>query len=235
MGGRARPERLGEPVLSLSREGHQRLSQGLGLLGHGGDLALAVLRFIRVEALLDVCVPVLQQAINETRQFVRRRRDGLGGAEARFHPPKEGAQGTLRVVQSPGGEAQGDRDARRAGAHPPRQHLAPRNFVLGTQPQPATAVLHARPSVHGRAALAADAQGGAFCDAFDGRQGDAGQAREGGTRIEAGVVALLVAAGLGGQGPAGPCIVKGGAMRFALLIALGHLLVIEGLECHGLL
>jgi hypothetical protein len=24
-------------------------------------------------------------------------------------------------------------------------------------------------------------------------------------------------------------------MRFALLIALGHLLVIEGLECHGLL
>ena len=183
---------------------------------------------------MDVSAPVLQQALDETSQFVRCRRDGLGGTEARFHPPKEGSQGALRVVQTAGGEAQGDRDAMRPGAHPPRQHLATRNFVLGTQPQPATEVFDARPSVHVRADLAEDDQGGAFFDAFDGRQVDAGQALERGTSIEAGFVALLVAAGLGGQGPAGTFIVKGREMRFDLLIALGHLLVREVIQLDGL-
>ena len=132
LGGRARPERPGKAVLSLSREGHQRISQGLGLLGHGGDLALTGLRFVGVEALLDVSAPVLQQALDQTRQLVGRGGDGLGGAETRFQPPKEGPSGTLRVGQSPGRKAQGDGDAMRAGAHPPRQHLAPRDLVLGT-------------------------------------------------------------------------------------------------------
>jgi len=234
LGGRARPERPGEAVLALRGEGHQCIPQGLGLLGHCCDLAFAVLRFVGVEALLDVSTPVLQQAIDQTTQLVCGGRDGFWGAEACFHPPKEGSQGTLRVVQSPGGEAQGDGDAMRPGAHPPRQHLATRNLVLGTQPQPATEVFHARPSVHVRADLAEDDQGGACFDAFDGRQVDAGQAIEGGTRIEAGVVRLFVSARLGGQGAAGTCIVKGREMRFDLLSALGHLLVIEVIQRDGL-
>src|SRR5262245_43333045 len=91
-GGRARPERPREAVLSLGCEGHEGIPQGFGLLGHRRNLAFTVLRFIRVEALLDISAPVLQQAINETGQFVRRRRDSLWGAKARFHPPKEGPQ-----------------------------------------------------------------------------------------------------------------------------------------------
>ncbi len=127
-GGRARPERPGKAVLALGCEGHEGIPQGFGLLGHRRDRAFTVLRFIRVKALLDISAPVLQQALDEPSQCVRRRRDGLGGAEARLHPPKEGPQGTLRVVHSPGGEAQGNGDAMRPGAHPPRQHLATRNF-----------------------------------------------------------------------------------------------------------
>jgi hypothetical protein len=234
LGGRARPERPGEAVLALRGEGHQCIPQGLGLLGHCCDLAFAVLRFVGVEALLDVSTPVVQQALDQTSRLVCGGRDGFWGAEACFHPPQEGSQGTLRVVQSPGGEAQGDGDAMRPGAHPPRQHLATRNFVLGTQPQPAPEVFHARPPVHVRADLAEDDQGGAFFDAFDGRQVDAGQVRERGTSIKAGFVGLCVSAGLGGQRAAGTFIVKGREMRFDLLIALGHLLVIEVIQLDGL-
>jgi hypothetical protein len=89
--------------------------------------------------------------------------------------------------------------------------------------------------VHVRADLAEDDQGGAFCEACDKRQVDTGQARERGTRIEAGGVGLVVAAGLGGQGLAGTLIVTGRARRWDRLIAWGHLLVIAGIECHGLL
>src|SRR5207237_4307674 len=124
------------------------------------DLPFTILRFIGIEALLDVRAAVLQQAIDQTRQLMRRRRDGLGGAEARFHPPKEGPQGTLRVVQTASGEAQGDRDARRPGAYPPRQHLAPRAFMLGTEAQPAPEVFHARPPGHVRADCTAEDEGG---------------------------------------------------------------------------
>jgi len=91
MGGRARPERPGEAVLSLRHEGHQGISQRLGLLGHRLDLAFVVLGFVVLQALLDVSAAVLQQALDQTSQLVGRGRDGLGGAEARFHPPKEGS------------------------------------------------------------------------------------------------------------------------------------------------
>src|SRR5438552_6585110 len=88
----------------------------------------------------------------------------------------------------------------RAGAPPPRQHLATRALVLGTPPQPAPDVFHTRPSAPVRANCREDDQGGAFFDPFNGGQVATGQAIEGGTSIEAGFVALLVAMGLGRQG-----------------------------------
>jgi len=120
-------------------------------------------------------------------------------------------------------------------AYPPRQPLAARDVVLGTQPQPAPEVLHARPPVHGRADLAEDDQGGAFFDPLDGGQVDAGQARERGAGIEPGCVGLLVSAGLGGPGLARALIAKGLQMRCDLLIALGDLLVVECLQFDSLL
>jgi hypothetical protein len=76
-------------VFSLRREGHQGIPQRLGLLRHRRDLAVVVLRFVGVEALLDVRAAVLQQALDQTSEFVRRGCDGLGGPESRFHPSKE--------------------------------------------------------------------------------------------------------------------------------------------------
>ena len=107
MGGRARPERPGEAVLSLRCEGHQCIPQGLGLLGHRRDLACTVLRFIRVEALLDISAPVLQQAIDEPREFVRRRRDGLWGCQgalssAERRPPRHSASGAKSGLRGAG-------------------------------------------------------------------------------------------------------------------------------------
>jgi len=49
---------------------HQRVAQRLRLTGHRLDLALAVLGFIGVQPLLDVCAAMLQQAIDQTRQLV---------------------------------------------------------------------------------------------------------------------------------------------------------------------
>jgi hypothetical protein len=102
MGGSARPEGR---LLSLRREGHQRIAQCLGLLGHDGDLALAVLRFVGIEALLDVSAAVLQQALDQSSQLVGRCCDGFGGTETRLHPPQEGPSGTLRVRQTAGRKA----------------------------------------------------------------------------------------------------------------------------------
>ena len=93
--------------------------------------------------------------------------------------------------------------------------------MLGTQPQPAPEVFHARPPVHVRADLAEDDQGGAFFDPLDGGQVDAGQAIERGAGIEAGFVGLLVSAGLGRQGLPLAFIRKGRQMAFDLLIAEG--------------
>jgi len=87
MGGSARPEGRS---LSLRCEGHQRIAQCLGLLGHDGNLALAVLRFVGIQALLDVSAAVVQQALDQPSQLVGGGRDGFGGAETRFHPPEEG-------------------------------------------------------------------------------------------------------------------------------------------------
>jgi hypothetical protein len=89
-GGRARPERLGEPVLSLGGEGHEGLPQGFGRLGHRRDLACTVWRCIRVEALLDIRAAMAPQALDQRRQCVRRRRESLWGTEAHVHPPQEG-------------------------------------------------------------------------------------------------------------------------------------------------
>ena len=61
MEGRARPERPGEAVLSLCCEGHEGIPQGFGLLGHRRQLAFTVLRFIRVEALVDISAPVFNR------------------------------------------------------------------------------------------------------------------------------------------------------------------------------
>src|SRR6266700_1028364 len=107
-------------------------------------------------ALLEVSAAVLQQSIDQTSEPVCGGRDGFWGTESRFHPSKESSQGTLRVVQTAGGEAQGDGDAMRTGAHPPRQHFPARDLVLGAQAQPATEVFHARPPVHVRADLTED-------------------------------------------------------------------------------
>ena len=170
IGGRARPEGPCAAILSLRREGHKGIPQRLGLLRHCLDLALAVLRFVGVKALLDVRAAVFQQAIDQTRQLVCGGRDGLGGPKSGFHPSKKSPQGTLRVVQTAGGKAQGDGDAMGTGAHPPRQDFPTRNLVLGTQPQPATEVFYTRPPVHVRADLTEEDQSRVFFDPLDRRQ-----------------------------------------------------------------
>jgi hypothetical protein len=150
---------------------------------------------------------VWPQARDQPSQLVGRCCDGFGGAETRLHPPEEGPSGTLRVGQTAGRKAEGDGDARRAGAPPPRPHLTTRELVLGTQPQPAPAVLHTRPAVHVRADLTADDPGGAFCDALHGRQVDASEAIAWGTGIAPGLIGLLVSVSLGG-GRAGPHVYR---------------------------
>src|SRR5262249_59999188 len=98
-----------------------------------------------VEALWDVRAAVVPQALDQTRPLVSRGGDGLGGPQARFHPPQEGPAGTRRVVPTAGGKAPGARAAMRAGAPPPRPDFAPRNPGVGAPPPPAPAALHTRP------------------------------------------------------------------------------------------
>jgi hypothetical protein len=179
---------------------------------------------------LDIRAAVSQQALAQTRQCVRRRRHGLGGAEAPLQPPKAGPQGPLGVVQRARGEAEGDRDTRRPGAPPPRPHRAPRHLGLGTPPQPTPAVVHARPPVPSRAALPAEEPRRVFFDPRDGGPVDAGQAREWRAGIEPGCVGLLGAAGLGREGRARPWIVQGCQRGCALLSAWGARLGREGIQ-----
>ena len=95
LGGPARPDRPWDAVVALRREGYQCIPQRLGLLRHRRDLTFAVLHFVGLETLLDVGTAVCEQALDQTSQRVCGGRDGLGGPESRFHPSKEGPQGTL--------------------------------------------------------------------------------------------------------------------------------------------
>ena len=91
---------LGQPTtcLALSGQRDEGIAEGLGLPGHRFYGPFPVVDFVGVESLLDVGGPMLQQALDQSSQLVRRGRDGLGGTESRCHPSKEGPQGTLRVV-----------------------------------------------------------------------------------------------------------------------------------------
>ena len=99
-------------------QGHEGVAQGLRLAGHGLDLAFAVLALVGVEALLDIRVAMLSQAVDETGELVGRRREGFGGSQAATQPPIEGPQCRARVLDRACGETQSDGDAMRAGAHP---------------------------------------------------------------------------------------------------------------------
>jgi hypothetical protein len=77
----------------------------LGLLGPRRDLALAGLRLVGVEALVNGSVAVVQQALDQTRQLVGRGGAGLGGPEARLHPPQAGPEGPLRGGHTAGRKA----------------------------------------------------------------------------------------------------------------------------------
>ena len=233
-GGRARPERSWAARFSLRRAGHQCIPQRLGLLGHRRDLPCAVRRCVGLQPLLDGRAAVVAQTRDQTRQRVCRGRDGLGGPEARLHPSQERPQGPLRVVQTAGGEAQGDGDTMGTGAPPSRQHFPPRDLVLGTQAQPATAVFDARPPVQVRADRTEEDERGVFCAPLDGRQVDARHARERGAGIAPRCVGLCVAAGFGGQGLPSAVVGKGLQRPCDLLIALGHLLVVDVVQCDGL-
>ena len=160
-------------------------------------------------------------------------REGLGGPEPCLHPPATGAQGPLGVVQTAGGQAPGDGDALRAGAHPPRQDFPTRALGLGTPPQPATAVCDTRPPGPGRAARTEEAQGGVCFDPLDGGQVDARQARERGTGSAPGVVGRCMAAGCGGQGRSSAVVGTGLQRRCALRIAVGHRLVGDVVQRDG--
>ena len=134
-------------MFALRDQGHQGRAEGLCLPGHGADLALAVRHFIGVYALLDIGTAVLEQTLDQARQFMGGGGEGFWGPKPCLHTPEKGPIGTLRVVHTACGETQGDDDAMRAGTHPPRQHLPAGDLVLGTQPQPAPAGLHAGPLV----------------------------------------------------------------------------------------
>ena len=129
--GRARPERPGTAGLSLGCEGHEGIPQGFGLLGHRCDLAFTVLRFIRVEALLDIRAPMLQQA--------KTRRASLCavavmafGVPRRLCIRRRRPQALLRVVQSPGGEARAT--VTRCAPRAPATGLAPEIWCCGHSP-----------------------------------------------------------------------------------------------------
>ena len=197
LGGRARPERPGKVGLSLGCEGHEGIPQGCGLLGQRRDRACTVRRFIRVEALLDGRAAVLPQA-RAGASLCAVAVIAFGVPRRAFIHRKQAPKARWEWGKVRAARRRADGDARRPRAHPPRQHRATRHLVLGTPPQPAPEVFHARPPGHVRADLAEDDQGGAFCDALDGRQGDAGQARERRASLAAGFVGLCVAVGLGG-------------------------------------
>ena len=142
--------------------------------GHGGDLALTVLRFVGVHTLLDVGTAVFSQAIDQASQFMGSGGDGFRSPKACLQTPEKGAQGTLGVVHTAGGKAQGDRTqcvpgrTRRARTFPPeiwccghrpsqRQQgvpLGPRGLSVPPSLRRTQAVLSSLPSIGVKSTLA---------------------------------------------------------------------------------
>ena len=106
--------------------------------------------------------------------------------------------------------------------------------MLGAQPQPAPEVFHAGPPVPVRTDRTEEHQGGAFVAPFYRRQVNARHAIERGASLEPGFVGLCGAVGFGREGSPSALVSKGFQRRCDLLIALGELLVREGLQLDRL-
>src|SRR5262249_17519450 len=134
------------------------------------ELFLLHLGLVLLLALTHVRHPVLQRQIDDPCQLVRRRRQGRLSPKPPFHPPQKPSQGSLAVVQTLGRHTQ----CLRCPIHPPTgpTGLDPATGLLpiGTQPQPATELLHRRKPRHPRADLADHGQRRQLADPLDLRQ-----------------------------------------------------------------
>src|SRR5262249_10927147 len=134
------------------------------------ELLLLHLRLVLLLTLPHVGQSVLQRQIHDPRQLMRRRRQRRRCAQPPFHPTQKGPQRSLAAVQTMGRQTKRRRRTVHPGTRPTRLDAASRLFPVGTQPQPATELLHRRELRHLRADLADYRQRCQLTDPLDLRQ-----------------------------------------------------------------
>ena len=79
--------------------------------------------------------------IKDPGEFVRRRGDGLGGAELGPHPAEEGPKDRLAAGEALGGKPQGERHPLLYVAGPDRQDLPAGDPIIGAEAEPGRKVV----------------------------------------------------------------------------------------------
>src|SRR5262249_13691823 len=108
------------------------------------DLLLLHLPPVLLLALPPLRHPRLECQIGDPCQLVRRRGHRCLTPQPPFHPPQKPAQGPLAMVQTLGRQTQRQRRTIHPPARPAGFDPAAGLLPVGTQPQPATELLHRR-------------------------------------------------------------------------------------------
>ena len=179
---------------------------------------------------------MLEKTVHQTSQLVRRRRDRLGCAHTRLQTTQKRTQRALTAVQGIRRQTQGAGRAVGARLGPTRQHLAPRDAMVGAQTQPATKMLDRRPTLPVRADLTEHHQRRGLLDPLDHRPVHSCHPVQRPPRVERRpVVAPPLPPRLGRQRLTATFILELFELPLDLAIAGGDLLMIEVVQRQRLL
>jgi hypothetical protein len=114
-----RSERRGHPAIDVCYV-DELIAKGLSFALQMRQHPIAILVFIRLLARVHVGRTILQQALDQPGQLMRRRCHRFGCPEPGPHPPVIGPQGTMTVGNALGRQPQGRRRpiGRRFAPHP---------------------------------------------------------------------------------------------------------------------
>ena len=156
---------------------------------------LPITLFVVGLTLIGVFLALGQHAVDQPRQFVRRRRHRLGFVHAGAQPAEIGAQRRLAGAQCRSRQPQRLCCSVRAPFGLAAHHLATGDLRARTQSQPRREVLVRRESAHVGSDLADDHQRGGHVDAVDAREVHAAHLEQPRAQVElrrvAGLAALL--------------------------------------------
>src|SRR5436190_16002382 len=119
--------------LGLGLNRNELQTQSSGDILQAPELSVFVLLLVLLKTQPYIFLAVLDQTVDEPRQFVGGGRDPLGGSQPPLHPAIISAQSTLAALQRSRRQSEGVTEAIDYSPSPAAQHFAAADSVIGTK------------------------------------------------------------------------------------------------------